>query len=49
MLIIPKNYSEYPTERAIVLERMLGISIWNIEALDAAGIDRKELAARATG
>ena len=49
MLIIPKIYPEYTTERAIVLERMRGINIRDTEALDAAGIDRKELASRAVG
>ena len=48
-LIIPKIYPEYTTERAIVLERIRGINIRDVEALDAAGIDRKELAARAAG
>ncbi len=43
---IPKVFWEYTTERVITLERIHGIGIGDIQALDKAGFDRKELARR---
>lgn len=39
----PRVYWEYTTTRVLVLERIEGIKIDNIAALDAAGVDRREL------
>lgn len=39
-LYIPRVYWEYTTSRVLVLERIRGIKIGDIEALDAAGVDR---------
>ncbi len=44
---VPKVYWEHTTQRVMVLERIRGIKIDEFDALDAAGIDRKELAQRA--
>jgi predicted unusual protein kinase regulating ubiquinone biosynthesis (AarF/ABC1/UbiB family) len=41
---IPHVYDEYVSRRLLVLEWVEGIKIDNIAALDAAGIDRRELA-----
>lgn len=46
-LYVPKIYLEYSTRRVMVLERLQGIKIDDIQALDAAGYDRHELASRA--
>ena len=46
-LYIPKVYWNYTTERVLVLERIHGIKIDDIEALDAAGVDRHQLALNA--
>ncbi len=43
-LYIPKVYWEYTTERVLVLERIRGIKINDIEALQAAGYDTREIA-----
>jgi len=43
-LYIPKVYWDYTTERVLTLERIRGIKINDIEALDAAGIDRHRAA-----
>jgi ubiquinone biosynthesis protein len=43
---IPKIVWEYTTERVITMERIHGIGILDVEALDKAGFDRKELAKR---
>ena len=44
---IPKVFWETSTSRVLTLERLWGIKVNDLEALDAAGIDRKELAGRA--
>ena len=41
---IPQVYWDYTTERLIVFERIAGIKIDDVEALDAAGLDRHEIA-----
>jgi ubiquinone biosynthesis protein len=46
-LYVPKVYWDYSTKRVIVLERIEGIKIDDVPALEAAGFDRKELADRA--
>jgi ubiquinone biosynthesis protein len=43
---IPKILWESTTDRVITMERIRGISILDVEALDKAGFDRKELAKR---
>jgi ubiquinone biosynthesis protein len=47
-MYVPQIYWEYTTRRVIVQERIRGIKIDEIEALDTAGYDRKELAHRAS-
>jgi ubiquinone biosynthesis protein len=44
---IPQVFWEYTTERVITMERIHGIGVLDVEALDKAGFDRKELAIRA--
>jgi ubiquinone biosynthesis protein len=44
---IPKIFWNYTTSRVIVLERIHGVNILDLPALDNAKIDRKELAKRA--
>jgi ubiquinone biosynthesis protein len=44
---VPKIYWEHTTQRVIVQERIRGIKIDDIEALDVAGFNRKDLAQRA--
>jgi ubiquinone biosynthesis protein len=46
-LHIPKIYWEHTTRRILVMERMQGIKIDDIAALDAAGYDRKMVALHA--
>jgi len=46
-LYIPKIYWDYTTRRVLVLERISGIKIDDIEALDAAGYDRHRIALNA--
>ena len=46
---IPKIFWDYTTPRVIVLERIKGISIRDVAALDKAGFDIRDLARRATG
>jgi ubiquinone biosynthesis protein len=41
---IPTIYWEYTSHRVLTIERLYGIKINDIAALDAAGIDRKKLA-----
>jgi len=41
---IPRIYWHYTTERVLVLERISGIKIDNVRAMDAAGVDRKKVA-----
>jgi ubiquinone biosynthesis protein len=43
-LYVPQVHWEYTTRRVLTLERIQGIKIDDVEALDAAGIDRDELA-----
>jgi ubiquinone biosynthesis protein len=43
-LYIPQVYWNYTTRRVIVFERISGIKIDDIEALDAAGLDRHRIA-----
>lgn len=46
-LYIPKVYWEYTTHRVLVLERIRGIKIDDVAALDAAGYDRYRIALHA--
>ncbi len=46
-LHIPKVYWDYTTRRVLVLERLSGIKIDDVEALDAAGFDRHRIALNA--
>ena len=46
LIHIPKILWEYTTARVITLERIKGIGILDVPALDAAGFNRKELAKR---
>jgi len=45
--IIPRVYAEFTTPRVLTLERMRGMKIDDLAALEAAGIDRSELSRRA--
>ena len=45
---IPRVYKEATTSEIITMERLRGIKITDVDALDDAGIDRKALAERAT-
>ncbi len=42
-LYIPRVYWDYTTRRVLVLERISGIKIDDVEALDAAGYDRQRI------
>src|SRR5512139_2327534 len=46
-LYLPKIYWEHTTRRVLVMERIQGIKIDDIAALDAAGYDRKRVAIQA--
>jgi len=46
-LYIPEVYWDYTTERVLTLERISGIKIDDITALDAAGVDRHQVALNA--
>jgi len=46
-LYIPKVYWDYTTRRVLVMERIEGIKISDVEGLAAAGIDRRAVAERA--
>ncbi len=46
-LYIPKVYWEYTTKRVLVLERIYGVKIDDIETMDRVGIDRKQVALNA--
>jgi ubiquinone biosynthesis protein len=48
MLYVPQVYWEYSTTRVLVLERIRGIGIGDLEGLDAAGVDRHQVALNAT-
>ncbi len=43
-LHIPRVYWDYTTRRVIVFERIRGIKIDDVQALDAAGLDRHQIA-----
>lgn len=43
-IYIPKIYTEFVTEKVLVMERIEGVRIDNIDAIDAIGLDRKRLA-----
>jgi len=43
-LYIPKVYWDYTTQRVLTLERISGIKIDDIAALDAASVDRRQVA-----
>jgi len=45
---IPRVFWEATTSRVLTLERITGIKVNDLDALDAAGIDRRTLAERAT-
>ena len=45
---VPRVFWEMTTSRVLTLERMRGINVADVEALDAARIDRPRLAQRAT-
>ena len=45
-VIVPDVYKEVSTERVLVMQRIRGIKIADLKALDAAGLDRKRLARR---
>ena len=47
LLYVPEVYWDYSTRRVMVLERISGIKISNIAALDAAGYDRHRIATNA--
>lgn len=46
-LFVPRVHWEYCTERVLVLERVYGIKIDDLRALDADGHDRREIAEQA--
>lgn len=46
---VPRVFWEATSSRVLTLERIRGIKISDVEALDAAGVDRSRLAVRATG
>lgn len=43
-IYIPRVYPEYTSEKVLVMERVEGIRIDNIQAIEAMGFDRKKLA-----
>ena len=43
-LHIPRVYWDYTTQRVIVFERIAGIKLDDLDALDAAGLDRHQIA-----
>jgi ubiquinone biosynthesis protein len=45
-LYIPQVHWDYTTRRVLVLERIYGVKIDDVEALDAAGYDRRQVAMR---
>ncbi|MBG0740629.1 AarF/ABC1/UbiB kinase family protein [Paeniglutamicibacter antarcticus] len=46
---IPKIFWDFTTSRVLTMERIRGIKVSDLAALDAAGIDRRDLAKRAAG
>lgn len=47
-IFIPKFYSEFSSERLLVMDYVNGIKASDTESLDKAGLDRKEIARRGT-
>lgn len=45
-VIIPSYYPEVSTDKVLVLEKIDGIKVSDIDALDKAGVDRRKLARR---
>lgn len=45
---IPRVFWEYSTSKVLTMERVNGVNVADISSLDAAGIDRKQLARTAT-
>jgi ubiquinone biosynthesis protein len=45
-VLLPKIYWETTTRRVLTMQRIQGIKITDVVALDAAGLDRKEIARR---
>jgi len=43
-IVVPKIYWEHTTKRVLVMEFVEGIKITDFEAIDAAGIDRQQIA-----
>ena len=43
-VVVPDVYREVSSERVLVMERVGGIQVGDMKALDAAGVDRKKLA-----
>ena len=43
-IVVPKIYWEHTTKRVLVMEFVEGIKITDLEAMDAVGIDRQEVA-----
>ncbi len=43
-IVVPKIYWEHTTKRVLVMEFVDGIKITDLEAIDAAGIDRQQIA-----
>lgn len=43
-IYIPKVFGEFITEKVLIMERIDGVRVDDISAIDAMGIDRKELA-----
>ncbi len=43
-IYIPKIFGEFVTEKILIMERIDGVRIDNIKAIDEMGLDRKELA-----
>ncbi len=46
-LYIPKVYLEFTTQRVLVLERLCGVKINDLDGLDSAGFDRRKIALNA--
>jgi predicted unusual protein kinase regulating ubiquinone biosynthesis (AarF/ABC1/UbiB family) len=43
-IVVPKIYWEHSTKRVLVMEFLEGIKITDLDAIDAAGIDRQQIA-----
>jgi ubiquinone biosynthesis protein len=48
-LYVPRVYWDYTTRRVLVLERIYGTKIDDVDALDAAGYDRRRIAINLAG